>query len=117
MRRLLLLLVMIAFGVTNSVAAPLSYCLHADRIEHAAARASEDAATAAVAHREDAATAAAEKKGSAADSTGTSLSLGVLPESPDLPRRSDAGAPSWDSEAQSLFSGRAVAPLLHPPLN
>lgn len=116
MRRLLILLFMLAVGLTNAAAAPLALCQHSSAASHVAALESTDASTAAAAHSEEAAAAAAEKQGSLADVAASALSGVLLPGGMILPSISEATALPWRPAESGQLTGRTVAPLLDPPL-
>jgi hypothetical protein len=116
MRRLLLLLIMLAFGLTQAAAAPMAVCLHSDADAHAEALESSYAETAAAASHEEVAGSAAEKRGVPADAGGSASGSVILPTGPAVPV---AGVPGGVSRRPSnvlLLSGRVIAPLLDPPL-
>lgn len=116
MHRLLALLIMFAFGVTQSVAAPMAVCQHFDAAGHAAALSSSDSATAAAAHGEETAAAAAEKQGAIADAGAGGAHSVLMPGTPPLPDPRDATAPRWRPGDASGLAGRSIPPLLDPPL-
>jgi hypothetical protein len=116
MQRLLLLLVMLAFGLTQAAAAPMAVCQHSDADAHAAALESDDAETAAAASHEEDAASAAGKRGVPTDAGGSAIGSIILPTGPAVPAAGEpAGAPRRPSEVL-LPSGRVIAPLLDPPL-
>jgi hypothetical protein len=116
MPRLLLLLLLLAFGVSNAVAAPLALCQHSSAGAHAAALESPDAATSASAHAEDAAAAASGKEGALAHVAATALGGMLLPGGPALPHVIDTAMLPWPTEASARIRSRTLAPLLDPPL-
>ncbi|WP_120717256.1 hypothetical protein [Tsuneonella amylolytica] len=115
MRRLFLFVMMLAFGMTQVAAAPLSVCRHADAKAHEAALTSSDDIVSASAQAEEAAASVAEKKGHAADG---SVNLGNM-LLPDLPVIAAVGIEDRAQPAPAdgaVLTGRTISPLLNPPL-
>lgn len=114
MQRLLLILVTLIFGVTQAAAAPSAMCRHVSIEAHSQALESSDFATSGEAHHEEAAASAANKM--ASDNVTASLGLGVLPDQRHLVELPRQGALPWATAPPGHLSGRAIAPLLDPPL-
>lgn len=116
MTRLTSLLLMIALVITNGPAIASALCRHADAAAHAAALQSDDHGVAASAVEEDRAAAAASKKGMLADAASVQLAGFVTPSEPVLPLPLPTPSPIVRAVDEDSPPGRALRPLLEPPL-
>lgn len=116
MPRLLLLLFLLAFGISNAVAAPLALCRHSSASAHAAALESSDLSVSSAAHNEESAASASEKEGALGHVAATALGGSLLPDGPTLPSIRETAMIAWPVSDAQMFRSRTVAPLLDPPL-
>ncbi|MXP42056.1 hypothetical protein GRI75_10430 [Altererythrobacter soli] len=107
---------MLTIAFTNSAAVASALCGHADALAHAAALASSNAEAAAQARGEDHAAAKVSQDSTLVDAASSQLASFTMPraatiEAPENPGRAN---PRLRNDA-ALF-GRAISPLLEPPL-
>lgn len=115
MRRMLLLLILLSFGLSSSVLSPMAMCRHADGAAHEAARHSNDLAEVAVADREEMSALAFEKMKSSLDPLSGGLASMVLPAEPQLPPAWLSGWRPWHPGPAISLTSRSISPPLHPP--
>lgn len=116
MSRFLTFLILLALTFSNSAAVASVLCQHGDAQAHAAALQSHDAASAAEARSEDTAERSISDLASLADAAAASLAGYALPPEPiSVPLHLRTLQHGHAGEVAPL-SGRAISPMLEPPL-
>lgn len=110
------ILFVLAFALTSAIAAPFAMCQHADARAHAAALTSGDKSEVLSAQIEDSADAALEEQASLAEAAAGVLAAVLLPETAPSAFELGARGVAWLSAAPAKMVGRALRPLLTPPL-
>jgi predicted lipid-binding transport protein (Tim44 family) len=114
-KRLVMMLMMIALAVTNATAMAAAVCRHQSAEAHVAALNSSDESIAAPARLEQAADDHMAKRGALADGGASSLPAFILPAEPVAPALPHPKAtPLWPRNP-AMRPGVAVQPLLQPP--
>jgi hypothetical protein len=116
MARLLSLLMMLALVLTGGAAVPMAMCKHIDAEAHASALESSDAGIASAAVAEETAAVSASKKSALADAVSIQLAGYLLPAEIDVPPPSALSAVFGFTMDPAKLAGRAISPLLEPPL-
>ena len=116
MTRLASLLLMFALVITNGPAIASAMCRHTDAAAHANALQSHDRGIAAAAAKEDRAAASADRKGTLADAASVQLAGFVRPAEPVLHVPFQPKPLSLRAADDDGPPGRALRPLLEPPL-
>lgn len=116
MTRLLSLLVMYAFVLTNAASVAAAVCQHADTRAHAFALHSPDREVAARARGEEAARKNVEQRGALADAAAVQLAGFILPSEPIALAPKSPERMRDRPHDESALTGRSISPLLEPPL-
>lgn len=116
MARILSLLMMLAFVLTNGAAVASAMCQHVDAEAHAYARQSADTGIASEAMAEETAAAALSKKSALADAAGVHLAGFLQPSAADLPTPATTAALRAPATEPAKLASMAISPLLEPPL-